>query len=121
MNKRIITAAFAMMLGIVGLVGSASAGPMPRGKWDQDTLGGGRVMTYTVTCYGGENTTFRVNGNGNSDLDIYVYDTKGNLIASDESRSDQCELTFLAYRTVPFVFKIVNRGNWSNNFYATID
>jgi hypothetical protein len=44
------------------------------------------VDTYQVACWGGEVTRIDVCGDGDTDLDLYVYDEYGNLIASDRQR-----------------------------------
>lgn len=72
------------------------------------------VDVYRITCRGGETTTIYVSGDGDTDLDLYVYDSNGNLIAKDDDGTDECIVRFIPYRTHTFVVRIKNRGRITN-------
>ena len=57
-----------------------------------------------------------VSGDGDTDLDLYVYDENGNLITSDTDYTDDCYVRFCPKWTGPFRIKIVNRGGVYNNY-----
>ena len=63
---------------------------------------------------GGEVATVVVIGDGRTDLDLYIYDEYGNLVAMDNDYSDNCVATWFPSRTGWFTVKIVNRGSVSN-------
>ena len=55
-------------------------------------------------------------GDGDTDLDLYVYDQNGNLIDKDVDYTDNCVCTFVPRWTGLFVIKIVNRGSVYNRY-----
>ena len=72
--------------------------------------------TYVVRFYANEPATVVVSGDGDSDLDLYIYDENGNLIAKDADYSDDCIVTWNPKWTGDFVIKVVNRGNVYNHY-----
>lgn len=78
-----------------------------------------RVFTtdvYEMTFRGGELALVVVSGDGDTDLDLYVYDELGNLVAEDEDGTDQCLVRWAPLWRGSFVVKIVNRGAVYNNY-----
>lgn len=57
-----------------------------------------------------------VSGDGDTDLDLYVYDENGNYITSDADYTDDCYVRFYPAWTGQFRLKIVNRGGIYNNY-----
>lgn len=57
-----------------------------------------------------------VSGDGDTDLDLYVYDENGNLITGDEDYSDDCYVRWTPAWTGNFVVKVVNRGGVYNEY-----
>ncbi len=58
-----------------------------------------------------------VEGDGDTDLDLYIYDANGNLIVADEDYTDYCICDFRPYVTSQFTIKIVNRGSVYNRYH----
>ena len=71
---------------------------------------------YNVTFRSGETAIVTVIGDGDTDLDLYVYDSNGNLIDSDNDYTDNCVCTWTPRWTGNFRIKIVNRGNVYNRY-----
>lgn len=71
---------------------------------------------YTVKFWGKELAEVLVSGDGDTDLDLYVYDENGNFITSDADYTDDCYVRFRPAWTGLFRLKIVNRGNVYNNY-----
>lgn len=71
---------------------------------------------YTTKFWAKELAEVLVSGDGDTDLDLYVYDENGNLVASDTDYTDDCYVRFYPAWTGLFRIKIVNRGNVYNNF-----
>lgn len=65
---------------------------------------------------GGEQAVISVVGNGATDLDVYVYDEFGNLIAQDEDDNDRCVVTFTPKFTGMFRIEIRNLGEQPNEY-----
>ncbi len=65
---------------------------------------------FTVKFWAGELAEVIVVGDGDNDLDLYIYDESGNLIASDTDYTDQCVCRWVPSWTGSFTIRIVNRG-----------
>lgn len=74
------------------------------------------TQDWTVNLRGGETTFFVVSGDGTTDLDIYVYDHNGNLIASDTSYGDDCFVAIDVYYTSTFILRVKNLGYVYNDY-----
>ncbi|GMO11583.1 MAG: hypothetical protein Ta2D_13740 [Rickettsiales bacterium] len=57
-----------------------------------------------------------VSGDGDTDLDLYIYDANGNLIEYDENYSDDCYVSWVPKWTGSYTIRIVNRGRVYNRF-----
>jgi hypothetical protein len=89
-------------------------------------VGGPKGGTYEVfaNCYNlfdvkffaNERATVVVSGDGDTDLDLFVYDEYGNLIGKDDDYSDDCVVNFNPRWTGKFTIKILNRGNVYNRY-----
>ncbi|MBR6056888.1 MAG: hypothetical protein IKP58_01830 [Victivallales bacterium] len=62
-----------------------------------------------------------VSGDGDTDLDLYVYDENGNLIAKDEDNTDECLVTWTPRWTGKFIIKVVNCGSISNCYTIRVN
>jgi len=71
--------------------------------------------TFTATFAGGEIATVAVVGDGDTDLDLYVYNENGNLVGKDDGPKDDCIVTWTPRWTGRFTIKVVNRGNVYND------
>ncbi|MDR3095147.1 MAG: hypothetical protein LBU62_10995 [Bacteroidales bacterium] len=57
-----------------------------------------------------------VTGDGDTDLDLYVYDENDNLITRDEDYTDDCYVRWYPKWTGVYTLKIVNRGKVYNDY-----
>ena len=73
-------------------------------------------ISYTCTLKGGEITNIELKGDGDTDLDLYIYDENGNLIVSDTGYTDRCYVRWCPRWTGNFLVRVVNRGGVYNNF-----
>lgn len=71
---------------------------------------------YTCRFWAGELAEVGVIGDGDTDLDLYIYDSNDNLIAYDSDYTDQCYCRWVPAWTDTFRIKIVNRGSVYNEF-----
>lgn len=76
----------------------------------------GQTNTYTCRFRGGETACITVSGDGDTDLDLYVYDSNGKLVDSDDDYSDDCLALWKPPYTQTYTIKVKNRGNVYNNF-----
>lgn len=97
--------------GSSGNLGAAS-GPIVH----HDSVLARHYDDYTVTFVAGELARVAVVGDGDTDLDLYIYDESGNLITSDTDYSDQCLVEFTPRWTGVFRVRVVNNGYVYNNY-----
>ena len=81
-----------------------------------DSVNGNSTDTYQVNFIANYLAEVAVSGDGDTDLDLYVYDSNGNLIASDTDYSDDCYVCWVPAWTGRFVIKVVNRGPVYNRY-----
>lgn len=110
-NKTKICVALALTLGLTnnGLAG-AVGGP----KENHDVVRPYHTDVYHISFRSGERASVYVSGDGDTDLDLYIYDEHGNLVASDDDSTDKCLCTWVPKWTGVFRIKVKNRGGTSN-------
>ena len=117
---------YRFLMTLAAVVGSglssANAGAVggPRIALDRvaDAYG---IVSYDISFYGGETASVLIEGDGDTDLDFYVYDRYGNLITSDTDGTDLCVLRFTPFWTDAFRIVIVNRGPVYNRYSLATD
>lgn len=72
--------------------------------------------SYRIAFRGGEAARVAVIGDGDTDLDLYVYDENGNAIASDTDGTDRCVVEWVPRWTGTFTVRIANLGNVYNEY-----
>jgi hypothetical protein len=85
-------------------------------NYHEDVVQAGRTDVYTITFRGGELAEVGVVGDGDTDLDLYVYDENDNLIAKDIDYGDDCYVSWTPSWTGAFKIKIKNLGNVYNSY-----
>ena len=86
----------------------------PSGTYE--TVRAGDTDTYRISFVAGYLAEILVSGDGDTDLDLYVYDSNGNLIASDTDYTDDCYVSWVPRWTGSFIVQIVNRGRVYNRY-----
>lgn len=72
--------------------------------------------TFRISFVEGQYAEVLVSGDGDTDLDLYVYDSNGNLIVYDDDYTDDCYVRWIPAWTGTFVVKILNRGPVYNEY-----
>ena len=98
------------------LAGVASAQPTGGRAYDVHRVEAQSNDYFTLNFRGGEQAVVAIEGDGDTDLDLYVYDENGNLIVSDTGSSDSCRVYFTPRWTGAFRIVVVNRG-YVHNVY----
>lgn len=75
-----------------------------------DRIKAGDTDNYKVVFKGHQEANVVILGDGDNDLDLYVYDENGNLVGKDLDGSDKCLVTWTPARTGDFRIKIKNLG-----------
>lgn len=94
-----------------GTLGSTTGPIVHNGRIDARSR-----LTYQVTFQAGELARVAVVGDGDTDLDLYIFDQNGNLIVQDIDFSDRCLVEWTPRWTGTFYIRIVNRGSVYNRF-----
>lgn len=84
--------------------------------YHMDVVDAGLTDVYTMRFQGGEDATIIVSGDGDTDLDLYVYDESDNLIDYDDDGTDDCVVTFTPRWTGNFKIKVKNLGDTYNSY-----
>jgi hypothetical protein len=96
-------------------------GSMTKGRAGGPAVHYDRVEAYTTDIYritfrGGQSAIVEVVGDGDTDLDCFMYDENGNLIVSDVDYTDHCILVWTPSWTGPFELQIQNLGSVWNGY-----
>jgi hypothetical protein len=71
---------------------------------------------FTAVFQGGQTAIVVVKGDGDTDLDLYIFDEYGNKITEDSDYTDECVVRFTPRWTGQFTIAVVNRGNVYNEY-----
>ncbi len=97
-------------------VAEGARGAVGGAKYAYGAVSARSYTYYDAKFWANELAEVVVSGDGDTDLDLYVYDQNGNLIASDVDYTDDCYVRFYPRWTGLFRIKIVNRGGVYNNY-----
>ena len=105
----------AVLFGLAAMLAApANAGASPAFQVGWHAIPAYATQTFHVTLVGGEIARIAVQGDGSSDLDLFVYDGNGNLIVQDLGFTDSCSVSLIVYWTDTFTVVVKNRGGCSN-------
>ena len=90
----------------------AKKGPM----YGEYVLSGQEYITFEVKFTGNEVAIVGAAGDGNADIDLYIYTKDGILVVADDSESYECLVMWFPEKTANFLIKVVNRGMNSTRF-----
>jgi hypothetical protein len=95
---------------------TAFAGRIPDPAIDVETVDAYCSRTYYIDYYGGIKAEVGVIGDGDTDLDVKVYDEWGRLVAQDLSYSDRCYCDWYPSRRGTYRIVVENLGNVWNRY-----
>ena len=73
-------------------------------------------VRYTTTFFGGDMAEVIIDGDNDTDLDLFIYDENGNLVASDTDELDYCICRWTPRWTGEFTVVVQNLGSVYNEF-----
>lgn len=103
------------ILGIINGLGDVR-GRVGGETYHMDVVDAGLTDVYTMRFQGGEDATIILSGDGDTDLDLYVYDENDNLIGYDDDGTDDCVVSFTPRWTGNFKIKVKNLGDTYNSY-----
>lgn len=112
-----ISSRFAL-LSAAGLIAASTAGAgiVDGPVADSDRVEANDEVTYSEIFKGGDPAAVAVSGDGDTDLDLFVYDEAGELVASDTDLSDQCIVAWVPAKTQRYRIVIRNLGDVYNAY-----
>jgi hypothetical protein len=110
----------AALVALVGGSGQALAGPVGGRVVKTALVAANTTDVYTVRLAGGARTTVIVIGDGDTDLDLFVYDRFGNLVAQDTDIDDDCAVVFVPPAAGNYTIKVKNLGNVGNRYRMVV-
>lgn len=102
------------LLALIRDAEKATQGRVGGSFYRTDCVRGNDTDVWRITFRGGESARVSVCGDGDTDLDLYIYDENGNFITSDTDGLDYCVCTFNPRWTGTFYIKIKNWGRITN-------
>jgi len=106
-----------MMVAAVLITGIGTANAGIRGG---DRLRGKHYQDTSVTLYAGTTYKIALDGDGSTDLDIFVYDDNGDRVAADMSSADDAVIHLAVYRTGTFRIRVKNLGRTANIYRVKV-
>jgi hypothetical protein len=106
----------AVLVGILSMAAALYAEPVQGSIFHVDRVMARSTDSYNVVFRAGETARVQVIGDGDTALDLYVYDQNGNLVASDTDYTDDCIVSWTPRWTGVFYIRIVNRGSVYNQY-----
>lgn len=106
---------------IAQIDGLVEEGARKKGAIDGPQRGESRVRafgtdSYEVNFRGGRSAEVLVTGDGDTDLDMFIFDENGNLVCSDDDRTDQCYCRWNPRWSGAFTIKVKNLGDVYNQY-----
>jgi hypothetical protein len=106
----------AVVIALSSLASLAQAGPVRDNVFDDGRVQAHSTVTYTEVFVGGASASIELSGDGDTDLDLFVLDSAGNVIASNTNYTDKASLTFTPSRTGPLRIVVENLGDVYNDY-----
>lgn len=106
---------------IVAAQAAARRGSVVGVRTLEKTIGAGNYNEYEIEFEGGQFAEIGVEGDGSTDLDLYICDEDMNLLAEDVDYGDHCYCNWVPANTGKYVIRIYNRGDKKNSYYLHIN
>lgn len=117
MFTSIRTLATATLIAAIG-ASASSAGSFTPGTSSDHFVDADAGVSYLEPFKGGELAQVEITGDGGSDIDLYVYDLEGNLIARSISYGHVEYVEFTPSETADFEIRIENFGTEKGSSFA---
>lgn len=95
---------------------SRSRGPVGGARMGNTRVEGNSTDRYVVTFKGQERAQVALSGDGDTDLDLYIFDENNHLVMKDEDGTDDCYVSWTPKWSGKFTIQVKNRGNIYNAY-----
>jgi hypothetical protein len=113
MKKLILTLS---LVGLMTVTSICEAGRIGGPGGDAFTVQGYGSVTYNITFEGGRPAEVAIIGDGRTDLDIFVYDANGRLVAQGIGPTDIETVRWTPPQQQTYRIVVVNLGNSPNRY-----
>src|SRR5262245_19088166 len=107
------------MVGVVSLAGAEEAGRIPGPGFDNRRSEAYSSVTYDDTFRGGQMAVVSIVGDGDTDLDLFVYGRFGNLMVQGIGLTDRETVRWFPSRTGTYRIVVRNLGGVWNRYVLT--
>lgn len=114
-HHRFVAPALAL-LTLLGVTTFTHAGRTDGPAVDHERVSAESVRTYFITFDARLPAWVSITGDGDTDLDLYVYDENNNLVAYDDDLTDRCFARWRPRWTGTFRIEVVNHGRVYNDY-----
>ena len=111
-----MTRAIALLTLMAATTSAVRAGSIGGPKITREIVLPESTDSYVIAFRADDLAAVVVSGDGGTDLDLYVYDGNGNLIAKDDDETDDCAVRWSPRWTGKFRIRVVNRGSLPNKY-----
>src|SRR5436305_1740890 len=120
--KTISKLAAALVVGTLALAAPSVADARPLGGavHKLDIVLANATDTHEVTLVAGRAVTVMAIGDGDTDLDLFVYDPAGNLVGSDTDLTDTCLVKVNPRVDGKYTIKVKNLGRVGNRYALVV-
>jgi hypothetical protein len=80
-----------------------------------DIVYAGTTDSYRITFRGGERATIQAKGDG--DIDMYIYNSNGTLVGTDDGADNEPGLTWIPVRTQTYTVRIKNTESYDVDYH----
>jgi hypothetical protein len=115
-RKLLLVLVAAAGLAVPALTPPVQAGADGGPKYGTAVVRAYDTNTHVVRFEGGKPAMVVVRGDGDTDLDLYVYDETGRLVGQDVDPTDFCLVTWTPRWTGTFTIRVVNLGDVYNRY-----
>ena len=97
------------------------SGVVGGGKFGNPRVEAHSSDTYDYVFYGNQDAVATISGDGDTDLDLYVYDENWNEVCHSTSNGDDEVCTWNPRWTGTFKIVVKNLGNIFNRYHITLN
>lgn len=115
-SVKLAMASLVVVVGVLALAGGVEAGRIPGPGIDVRRCEAYASVTYYDTFRGGELAVVSIAGDGDTDLDLFVYDRFGNLVAQGIGLTDRETVRWLPRSTGTYRIVVRNLGGVWNRY-----
>jgi hypothetical protein len=105
-----------LLVGLLASAGPAWAGSPTGPVRRQHTVYGFHILTVKIAFQAGQPAVVRITGDGDTNLALGVFDSRGKSVGSDLRPTNCCAVRWMPASSEVYTIKVYNRGGVPNRF-----